>query len=134
MDVRLLTLTGPGGLALCLASDRVETMPDGVWLVELAKLEDARLLSQAVAGTLDLRQQPCAPLHVELQQALRDRELLLVLDTCERLAAACAVVVSDLLRGGKRLRQPTGSTTHTKVARTIGAVAWAAAEVIPGSD
>ena len=109
VDVRLLTLIGPGGvgktrLAFRLASELADTMPDGVWLVELAALHDARFVAQAVAAALDIRQEPGERLRVTLQHVLRDRELLLVLDNCEHLVAACADIASDLLRGCPQLR------------------------------
>src|ERR1700694_1620489 len=58
---RLLTLTGPGGcgktrLALAAADELLPKFDDGVWLVELAALNDPTLVPQAVAGALGLRE------------------------------------------------------------------------------
>src|SRR5579864_7003430 len=108
-SVRCLTLVGVGGvgktrLALELAAGHSEVEPDGVWLVELAALKEPLLVPQAVAATLVVLPEPNQPPQVTLQKALRDRELLLVLDNCEHVAATCAALVSDLLRACPRLR------------------------------
>ncbi|MCI0354796.1 MAG: AfsR/SARP family transcriptional regulator, partial [Acidobacteria bacterium] len=99
---RLLTLAGPGGcgksrLALVVAADQVADYPDGAWLVELAALADPLLLPQAVATTLDVREEPQRPLIATLTNALQSRVLLLVLDNCEHLIDACAHLVQTLL-------------------------------------
>jgi predicted ATPase len=116
MDVHLLTLTGAGGvgktrLALRLAAELVEAMRDGVWLVELAALQDAHLVPQALAATLDLRHEPGEPLHVTLQQALHNRELLLVLDNCEHLAQIIDQLVANVPHA-RLLELPVGHASH----------------------
>ena len=65
---RLLTLTGPGGVGKTRLSQRVAadlgpSFPDGIWLVELAGLGDASLLTQVVASALGIREQPGRALH-----------------------------------------------------------------------
>jgi non-specific serine/threonine protein kinase len=99
---RLLTLTGPGGcgksrLALVVATDQAPDYPDGAWLVELATLTGPALLPQAVATTLDIREEPQRPLVATLTSALQSRVLLLVLDNCEHLVEACALLAQTLL-------------------------------------
>src|SRR4051794_12073975 len=89
---RLLTLTGAPGigktrLALHLAGEAVEAYADGVWLVELASLADPALLPEAVAAVLGVQERPGRPLHASLEDALRARQVLLVLDNCEHLVA-----------------------------------------------
>jgi predicted ATPase/DNA-binding SARP family transcriptional activator/DNA-binding CsgD family transcriptional regulator len=106
---RLLTLTGAGGsgktrLALEAARGLVGAYPDGAWLVELAPLSDPELVPQAVATTLGVREQPGSPLLDALLGALRDREMLLVLDNCEHLIDAAARLAQVLLNSCPRLR------------------------------
>ena len=119
---RLLTLTGPGGggktrLALALAARLVAAAgdagapgadgapyPDGVWLAELAALADPSLVPQAVAAAVSVREVPGRPLTETLCQALRARRLLLVLDNCEHLLEACALLATALLRAGPGVR------------------------------
>jgi predicted ATPase len=85
---RLLTLTGPGGtgktrLALEVAKELVGAYPDGVWLVELAGLSEAGLVTQTVADVLGVEEQPDRPLIDTLADSLREKKVLLVLDNCE---------------------------------------------------
>ncbi|HZU15175.1 MAG TPA: LuxR C-terminal-related transcriptional regulator [Candidatus Dormibacteraeota bacterium] len=106
---RLVTLVGPGGvgktrLALRAASRALEEVPDGVWLVELGSLGSPALLQHVVATQLGLRPQASTWLLPTLIDALRDRELLLVLDNCEHLIDACAALTDVLLARCPRLR------------------------------
>ncbi len=101
---RLLTLTGAGGcgktrLALQAAADAMDRHPDGVWWVELARLEDPTLLPAAVIGALGLREVLDRALQDTLVEHLRDRRALVVLDNCEHLLTACAELADVLLRG-----------------------------------
>ena len=84
---RLLTLTGPPGigktrLAVHIADEALDGFADGVWLVELASLADPSLVPQAVAEVLGVHEEPGRPLLATLTDALRSRQLLLVLDNC----------------------------------------------------
>ena len=106
---RLLSLTGAGGvgktrLAVRLASGLVNEFPDGVWLVDLAPLSVPDLVAQTIATALGVREGPQRSARDALLDTLRDRELLLVLDNCEHLIAACAELVEALLRGAPALR------------------------------
>ena len=100
---RLVTLTGAGGigktrLALQAAAGLLADYPDGVWLVELAPLSDPALVPQAVATALGVRETPGEPLLASLIAALQAKQLLLLLDNCEHLVAACAALADALLR------------------------------------
>jgi non-specific serine/threonine protein kinase len=79
--------------------------PDGAFLVQLSYLRDPDLLVSTVAAALGLPEQT-APARVEaVLPHLRDKRLLLILDTCEHLVDACATFADALLRGadGPRL-------------------------------
>ncbi len=100
---RLLTLTGPPGigktrLAVHIADEALDGFADGVWLVELASLADPSLVPQVVAEVLGVHEEPGRPLLATLTDAVRSRQLLLVLDNCEHLIVACAALADTLLR------------------------------------
>ena len=99
---RLLTLTGVGGvgktrLALEVARDLIASYSDGVWLVGLAPLSEPELVPKAAAGALGVSERPGQPLTSTLVEALRPKEVLLVLDNCEHLVVAAARLVDTLL-------------------------------------
>ena len=98
-----MTLTGAGGsgktrLALEVARDLVGAYPDGVWLVELAPLSEGKLVPQAVAEAVGVPEQPGRSLTDALVEALRAKEMLLVLDNCEHLVEAAAWLASSAPR------------------------------------
>ena len=102
-EARLLTLVGAGGcgktrLGLQSAADAVGRFADGVWWVELAAVEDGELVAGVVSSVLGLRERPGRALQEVLEEYLRDRRALLVLDNCEHLLKACAALVDALLR------------------------------------
>jgi predicted ATPase/DNA-binding CsgD family transcriptional regulator len=101
--VRLLTLTGAGGcgktrLALQAAADAMDGHPDGVWWVELARLEDPTLLPAAVIDALGVTEVRGWAVLDTLIEHLRAHRALIVLDNCEHLLVACAELVDALLR------------------------------------
>lgn len=105
---RLVTLLGAGGLgktrlSLQVAADVLDNYPDGVWLVELASQSDARLVPQAVASVLGIKEE-ARPLAETLVKYVKDRELLLILDNCEHLVQACAELTKQLLQSGPCVR------------------------------
>ncbi len=92
-DVRLVTLTGPGGsgktrLALRLARDVLDVFPDGVFFVPLAAVTNPSLVMQTIADTIGLRDVPDVSLSARLSAWLKSRRVLLVLDNLERLIEA----------------------------------------------
>ncbi|WP_051796213.1 LuxR C-terminal-related transcriptional regulator [Kibdelosporangium aridum] len=106
---RLLTLTGVGGvgktrLALRVAAGVRRAFADGVWLVELAALQDRSLLEQTVADAMGLRDRSARPPWEVVVGHLADKQLLLVLDNCEHLADQCAGLAAGLLAVAPGLR------------------------------
>jgi predicted ATPase/class 3 adenylate cyclase len=89
----LVTLTGPGGsgktrLALQAAADLADRFVDGVWFVSLAAVTDGALIESTIAQVLGAGD--------ELNDFLRDKNLLLLLDNLEQLLPGAAPVVAAL--------------------------------------
>jgi predicted ATPase/DNA-binding SARP family transcriptional activator len=107
-DRRLVTLTGMGGsgktrLALEAVRTRTDAWAGGVWLVDLTALADGELVPAAVAATVGADPAADRPLEALLEH-IGARELLLLLDNCEHLAAACAELADALLRACPNVR------------------------------
>jgi predicted ATPase/DNA-binding CsgD family transcriptional regulator len=103
-DVRLVTLVGPGGvgksrLALAVARELLErdAFADSVWFIRLAALDAPELVLDTIARVLSVPAAPDLTLLQSLQSALRDRQLLLMLDNFEEVVAA-GPEIADLLR------------------------------------
>ncbi len=105
-EVRLLTLTGPGGtgktrLGLQVAAELSEVFSDGVFFVNLAPLSDPELVVPTIAQALGLKEAAGQPLLDLVSISLHEKELLL-LDNFEQVVEA-AVEVSTLLARCPRL-------------------------------
>jgi predicted ATPase/DNA-binding CsgD family transcriptional regulator len=117
---RMVSLVGPGGvgktrLGLRIATDLARGFADGAWFVELAELRDAAHVADAVLAALDLRDQAAGqPMQIVVAH-LRDRELLLVIDNCEHLLGAAALLVTDLLHHAPGVRVITTSREPLQV-------------------
>ncbi|OOC02497.1 BTAD domain-containing putative transcriptional regulator [Amycolatopsis azurea] len=116
-DTRLVTLTGPGGVGktrLAIEAASKLAMSDGTWLVELAGLDNVEcptcppedLVAVVLTAVLDLREEATSAktLTRSLADALRDKEILLVLDNCEQVVEPVAALVERLLAAAPRLR------------------------------
>lgn len=106
---RLVTVTGVGGvgksrLARRAAAGLQGRYADGVWWVELTGLSEGALLAHSIAEALPLADQSTRPMLDVVADYLADRELLLVLDTCEHLTDACATAADALLRAAPGLQ------------------------------
>ena len=90
---RLLTLTGTGGtgktrLALAVLSELREAFAHGVWFVDLVAIREPELVLPAIARVLGVHHTGRRPIREVLDQFLRHKQLLLVLDNCEQVLAA----------------------------------------------
>ena len=99
---RLVTLTGTGGigksrLAVELSGSLIHSYRDGVWLVELASLQESDLVVQSISEQVGVRAET-GTAEQALLEFLRGRQLLLVLDNCEHLIQACASITEAILR------------------------------------
>ena len=99
---RLVTLIGVGGvgktrLALQVAGEVLPEFPDGVWLVELAPVGDPGAVGDAVATALGITPQSGLSIIDSVAGGVATRRLLLVLDNCEHVLDAVAVLVEAVL-------------------------------------
>lgn len=113
---RLLTLHGPGGigktrLALAVALQHAEAFEHGVAFVPLEATPAAESLALAILAALDVPVQGQRSPQEQLTGYLRDRELLLVLDSLEHLAAG-AGLLAELLQRAPRLTLLVTSQTR----------------------
>jgi predicted ATPase/DNA-binding SARP family transcriptional activator len=100
---RLITVTGTGGagktgLALETASRVLGTWSDGTWLVDLIPLSDPELVASTVARIVGVGEASDMPPLDALVDELARRELLVILDNCEHVAAGCAALADEVLR------------------------------------
>jgi non-specific serine/threonine protein kinase len=136
-STRLLTLTGTGGvgktrLALQVAAAQLDSYAQGVWLVGLAPLADSTLVPGTVLAALGVPEQPGRLPLAALLDALRTRQLLLLLDNCEHLLDACAGLAEALLRACPHLRIMATSREPLGLA---GESRWRVPSLaVPGAD
>jgi predicted ATPase/DNA-binding SARP family transcriptional activator len=100
---RLVTLTGAGGvgktrLALQVAEGMLDPYPDGVWLANLALISDPEQLLSTAGRAMGLQADVGPQAQEKLIEYLQHRQLLLMLDNCEHLVEACAVLAEALLQ------------------------------------
>jgi predicted ATPase/serine/threonine protein kinase len=107
-EVRLLTLTGPGGtgktrLGLQVAAELSERFVDGVFFVALAPISDPAFVIPTIAETLGIREVGGQPAIERLKEALHQKQILLLLDNFEQVVSA-ASFVADLLAACPKLK------------------------------
>jgi len=104
-DVRLVTITGPGGvgktsLALQVVHELQDAFPDGVFFVSLAAITDSTLIIPTIAHTLGVTESPNRLLIDSLKDFLHNKQILLLLDNFEQIVSAAPILAID-----KRLRR-----------------------------
>ncbi|MEV4623473.1 DUF4062 domain-containing protein [Asanoa sp. NPDC049573] len=100
-DVRLVTLTGPGGvgktrLAIEVGATLSGSFADGVRFADLSAISDPSLVGAALAQSLSLRTMPNRSAADDVVAYLRNRSLLLIVDNMEHLAMAAPVIATVL--------------------------------------
>jgi predicted ATPase len=106
---RLVTLTGTGGigktrLSLRCGEQLLNQYPDGIWVAELASLNDPERVPQVVAGLFDLNEGSENPPNENLIRFLRPKTMLLILDNCEHLLVASTLLADELLKNCPNLK------------------------------
>jgi predicted ATPase len=119
-ELRLVTLTGPGGsgktrLALEVARPLGAEHADGVWLVDLAPIDDETVIAEATMAALGLRGSD-APARDVLRAYLAGRDTLLLVDNCEHVLGGAATLIADLLTACPRMRVVATSREPLRVA------------------
>jgi predicted ATPase/class 3 adenylate cyclase len=101
-EERLVTLVGAGGvgktrLALEVGAEVLELFPDGAWVVDLAGLSDPNLVTKATATAAGVREHATRPIVETLCDHLLGRRALIILDNCEHVIDACALLAERLI-------------------------------------
>jgi predicted ATPase/CheY-like chemotaxis protein len=131
-ETGLVTLIGSGGVgktgvAAKAAERQSEWFPGGVYQVDVSTLQDPDLVFHRLATVLQVRDQPSLPLERVVTTHLANRRLLILLETCELHAEACAHVAATLLAAAPTVRilatsrQPLGTPDERTL--TIGPLA-----------
>ena len=107
-DVRLVSLTGPGGigktrLGLRVAEDLIDAFESGVFLVDMVYVSNPKLVTSAITQTLGVQETAGRPLLDSLKDYLQDKEMLLLLDSFDEVDSAAALL-SDLISTCPRLK------------------------------
>jgi len=117
-DVRLVTLTGPGGtgktrLALEAGAELLRQTDDGVWWISLAPIHEPRLVISEIAAVFDVHEGG-APLLDAIKNKIRDKSLLLILDNFEQVLEAAALI-GDLLAAAPRIKALVTSRSPLRI-------------------
>jgi len=112
-DVRLVTITGPGGvgktsMSLQVGHQSANTFKDGVFFISLAPINDSTLIIPTIAQTLGITESPNRLLLDSLKDFLHKKKILLLLDNFEQIVSA-APLLTELLNASTELRMITTS-------------------------
>jgi len=108
-ESRLVTVTGIGGVGksrtvLRLAHQIRAHYPDGVWFADLARLQDAGMVRHAIASALGIADRSSRAESESLTEWVGERDMLLIIDTCEHLMQGCAELIQELLEAAPNLK------------------------------
>ncbi|MGC5011938.1 ATP-binding protein [Streptosporangium sp. DT93] len=138
---RLVTVTGIGGVgksrtALRIAHEMRSRFGDGVWFADLARLQDSGMVRHTITSALGIADQSARSADETLIEWLGDRELLLIIDTCEHLVDACAALFEDLLAGapGLTILATSRQSLNARGEHTIAIPPLAVPGDSPGED
>jgi predicted ATPase/DNA-binding SARP family transcriptional activator len=118
-DVRLVTLSGAGGtgktrLAIAAGEELRRDYEDGVFFVDLSALDDPELVPATIAGALGVRETAGQAIEQHLEDVLRERQLLLVLDNFEHVVVAGGLI-SELVAVGRSVKVLATSRTALRL-------------------
>ncbi|MBI4922301.1 MAG: winged helix-turn-helix domain-containing protein [Devosia nanyangense] len=107
-ESRLVSIVGPGGIgkttvALAVAEESLGGPRDGVWLVDLSTLRDADLVANAIATIIGLPAHSANTLEA-LAHYVRDKDMLLILDSCEHVIDGAAACVDRIIATAGKVR------------------------------
>src|SRR5262249_34721954 len=111
--------SGKTRLSLQVAAELTDDYPDGVWFIELAPVTEPALVVQAVSSEMGVQATFDDNIRTSLLQAVVGKHLLIVLDNCEHVLAACAQPSENVLRAGEHVtmiatsREPLGVPGET---------------------
>ncbi len=116
----IVTITGTGGsgktrLALQTGAELCDEFTAGVWLIELAQLNGADLIQQSILQTFNLKEQAGQNPEDILLAFLKEKEILLIFDTCEHVIDASAKLAEKLLRNCSKLKIISTSREALKI-------------------
>lgn len=106
-DVRLVTLTGPGGtgkssLSLRLAREFLDDFPHGVFFIALTSINDPALVAPSMAQVLGIKEERGIPLIDTMKEFFHGKKILIVLDNFEQVISA-APLITELMASNPEL-------------------------------
>jgi predicted ATPase/serine/threonine protein kinase len=117
-DVRMVTLTGPGGtgktrLSLAIGAELLREMDDGVWWVSLGTIRDPRLVASEIAAVFDVHEGG-VPLLDGVKNAIGGKSLLLILDNFEQVLDA-APLIGEILSAAPHVKALVTSRSPLRI-------------------
>jgi predicted ATPase/predicted Ser/Thr protein kinase len=117
-DVRMVTLTGPGGtgktrLSLAIGAELLREMDDGVWWVSLGAIRDSRLVPSEIGAVFDVHEGG-VPLLDGLKHALANKSLLIILDNFEQVLDA-APQIGEILSAAPNVKALVTSRSPLRI-------------------